>query len=95
MHHLQPHHRWPLLAMVAALAGVPKRVIQKARHKLLELEQQGQTQDTPSERPMTVQHQEPASRVNPALEYLQKVDPDMLTPRQAMEVLYRLRELLE
>ncbi|HFX2802469.1 TPA: hypothetical protein ACID7X_003509 [Pseudomonas aeruginosa] len=22
MHHLQPHHRWPLLAMVAALAGV-------------------------------------------------------------------------
>ena len=80
---------------VAALAGVPKRVIQQARHKLLELEQHGHTEQSPPGPTSAAPHQETVASVNPALEYLQKVDPDMLTPRQAMEVLYRLRELLE
>ena len=80
---------------VAALAGVPKRVIQKARHKLLELEQHGHTEHSQPGSISAAPYQETVASVNPALEYLQKVDPDMLTPRQAMEVLYRLRELLE
>ena len=80
---------------VAALAGVPKRVIQQARHKLLELEQHGHTEYSQPGPISAAPHQETVASVNPALEYLQKVDPDMLTPRQAMEVLYRLRELLE
>ncbi len=71
---------------VAALAGVPRQVIEQAKARLYELEQ-----------PRRVAPQldlfappEPA----PALDALRELDPDTLTPRQALEALYRLRELL-
>ena len=82
---------------VAALAGLPKAVIRDARGRLAELEQRGH--DTPGPAPLSAaaldQPQQfglfsPASA---ALEALASIDPDELTPKQALEALYRLKAL--
>ena len=83
---------------VAALAGVPKSVIQRARQKLHELEQSS----TP-ERSGIVHAADTApghvtaplvAPEHPAVSLLQDLEPDSLTPRQALEALYRLRQLI-
>ena len=83
---------------VAQLAGVPKSVIAQARKKLLSLEkdsqaapQQGQTLPLMFST-STEPKDEIAEKVKAALE---AVDPDELTPRQALDALYRLRKLLK
>jgi DNA mismatch repair protein MutS len=83
---------------VAQLAGVPKSVIAQARKKLLSLEkdsqaapQQGQTLPLMFST-STEPKDEIAEKVKAALE---AVDPDELTPRQALDELYRLRKLLK
>ena len=82
---------------VAALAGLPKAVIRDARGRLAELEQRGH--DTAGPAPLSAaaldQPQQfglfsPASA---ALEALASIDPDELTPKQALEALYRLKAL--
>ncbi|EGA65928.1 DNA mismatch repair protein MutS [Vibrio brasiliensis] len=81
---------------VAGLAGVPKSVIKNARAKLTQLEQIGQGSNTSSVSPaVDIANQlslipEP-SEVEQALS---NIDPDDLTPRQALEELYRLKKLL-
>ncbi|RPE81337.1 DNA mismatch repair protein MutS [Vulcaniibacterium tengchongense] len=82
---------------VAALAGLPKAVIQTARSRLAELEQQGRDAPKPSfaqpalDRPQQFGLFAPSSA---ALDALAAIDPDELTPKQALEALYRLRALL-
>ncbi len=75
---------------VAQLAGVPHRVIQRARHKLALLEQPAPaTMQT-----VTVQADLFASaEPHPAVELLKSSDPDNITPRQAVELLYTLKGL--
>ena len=80
---------------VAGLAGVPKAVIKNARNKLSQLEQLGQGQDSIKANRVDVANQlslipEP-SEVEQALSNLV---PDELTPRQALEELYRLKSML-
>ena len=75
---------------VAALAGVPKSVIQQARHKLHELE---------SATPVAAGESRPAPvplapQIHPVVEELEAVRPDELTPRQALDLLYRLKQML-
>ena len=79
---------------VAALAGVPEVVLQRARGRLRELEEAAQrhSQFGPI-RQGSVQLALGLESLNPALEALQALDPDALTPRQALEWLYRLKEL--
>lgn len=90
---------------VAALAGVPKQVIQLAKQRLAHLEEislqtkeahdnpQGDLlfgadlQETPQIQPLVVQQ----SDVEKAL---MSIDPDELTPRQALDELYRLKKLM-
>jgi DNA mismatch repair protein MutS len=77
---------------VAALAGVPKEVIRRARAYLKTLESQRATQgDSPQgQLPLTVE--EPAG--NDALrDALDDLDPDSLSPREALEALYRLKDV--
>lgn len=76
---------------VAKLAGVPGAVIQAARHKLVILENQ-QIAASP-QGDLFAPPSPPEPVVNPALERLLEVDPDELTPRQALELLYELRGL--
>jgi len=82
---------------VAALAGLPKAVVQQARARLAELEAQGR--NAPSA-PMTAQALDAPQQFglfapsSAALEALAGIDPDELTPKQALEALYRLKALL-
>ncbi|TOQ78092.1 DNA mismatch repair protein MutS [Vibrio parahaemolyticus] len=80
---------------VAGLAGVPKTVIKNARTKLSQLEQLGQASDSP--RPSTVDIANQLSLIPEPSEIeqaLSNIDPDDLTPRQALEELYRLKKML-
>jgi DNA mismatch repair protein MutS len=78
---------------VAGLAGVPKPVIRQAKKYLELLEQsslaRGNQDDLFS--PKTAAEPEPA--VDPLREEMLKVNPDELTPREALELLYRLKRL--
>ena len=85
---------------VAQLAGVPAVVIQRAREHLGRLE----TSSLPHEQPVAqkakdapqVPHQSDlfASLPHPAIEKLGKLQLDDMTPRQAIEMLYQLKNLL-
>jgi len=76
---------------------VPGPVIRAARKYLLKLETEGSTA-TPQldlfrgSAPET----EPApAAAHPALDALRDTNPDQLTPREALDLLYRLRKLAE
>ncbi|PXW01457.1 DNA mismatch repair protein MutS [Pantoea ananatis] len=77
---------------VAALAGVPKEVIKRARNKLKELEtvssQSATSNIDGSQLPLLVEE------TSPAVEALEALDPDTLTPRQALDWIYRLKSLV-
>ncbi|WP_158784070.1 DNA mismatch repair protein MutS [Pantoea sp. BAV 3049] len=77
---------------VAALAGVPKEVIRRARQKLKELETvSGNAAATKADGPQLPLLAEDTS---PAVEALEALDPDSLSPRQALEWIYRLKSLV-
>lgn len=77
---------------VAALAGVPKEVIKRARQKLRELETlSGSAASTTADGPQLPLLVEETS---PAVEALEALDADSLTPRQALEWLYRLKTMV-
>lgn len=78
---------------VAALAGVPKSVIKKAKAKLHQLENAAHQQSMQSAQPIEQQLTllpEPTE----VEEALAGINPDDLTPRQALDELYRLKKLL-
>ncbi|TAJ55583.1 MAG: DNA mismatch repair protein MutS [Nevskiaceae bacterium] len=76
---------------VAALAGVPKPVIEQARRILAELEQQPEKAPKPDRKaPQLSLFAEPPSK---ALAALDALDPDELSPKQALEALYKLKKL--
>ena len=85
---------------VAQLAGVPPAVIANARQQLSQLEQQT-SPVTPVVTAKTGRSAEPAPMQSdlfasgpPAEEALAKVNPDDLTPRQALELVYSLKDLI-
>jgi DNA mismatch repair protein MutS len=80
---------------VARLAGVPRTVITEARRYLQELERREH-----ATRPPTPQRElllvPPRNDAESALRrMLEGVDPESLTPRAALDVLFRLKELLD
>jgi len=82
---------------VAQLAGVPAAVIRSARRHLADLEAaaaahatQGDLFSAPAATADT-----PISEPHPAVDALRDCDPDALTPRDALELLYRLREMAQ
>ncbi|MDE0361960.1 MAG: DNA mismatch repair protein MutS, partial [Rhodospirillaceae bacterium] len=78
---------------VARLAGVPARVVADARHYLAALEAREHGSGDHPQVELQLQEPEPApSRVeeDPIRLRLREVDPDSLTPRQALELLYDL-----
>ncbi len=78
---------------VAHLAGIPPQVIEEARQKLAELEQPGETHAAPT--PQQTQDQKtPQTPRHAVLDELESLDPDSLSPRQALQVLYRLKHRL-
>ena len=84
---------------VAQLAGVPQGVIARAREKLSQLEQQEVDQGSRTrlagadDVPTPLQSDLFASPPHPMVEELDGLVLDDLTPRQALEMLYRWREI--
>ena len=95
MHHIQegPANRSFGLEVVK-LAGVPAGVLFHARQKLGELESQQMV-----ERPPAMGGQEdlfsPPTVNSPVLDVLSDIDPDQLSPKEALDALYMMKTLLD
>ncbi|WP_414616403.1 DNA mismatch repair protein MutS [Stenotrophomonas muris] len=83
---------------VAALAGLPRATVAQARRRLAELEQRGGESHAAELAPQALDAPQQfglfAAPSNKAQEALAAIDPDELTPKQALEALYRLKALL-
>ncbi len=81
---------------VAALAGIPGSVVRAARKQLREFEQRAAVDplqpDLFAQGDIVEADDEPEP--HPALEQLASIDPDSLTPREALDALYALKGLL-
>jgi DNA mismatch repair protein MutS len=81
---------------VAQLAGVPASVIRNARQKLKQLEDSAVTRGGQADLfagPEIRMALEPA--LHPVVEALENIDPDELTPKAALELLFSWRKLIE
>lgn len=74
---------------VALLAGVPPAVVDSARERLQQLE----SRSLPDDSDQTDMFQ-PAT-VSPLAEALSAIDPDTVSPREALQLLYHLQEQLD
>ena len=79
---------------VAALAGVPRPVIIAAKQRLYQLENSAAATKPPGKPAVEPQLGLFEPQPHPATERLAALNPDELTPRQALEVLYKLKQLL-
>jgi DNA mismatch repair protein MutS len=83
---------------VAQLAGIPKSVITAAKRKLAQLElNQVANQDAKSVPQVDMfmhNEQEAEVQLHPALSELESLQVDDLTPRQALDLLYKIKSLI-
>jgi DNA mismatch repair protein MutS len=81
---------------VAALAGVPDKVIKAARKILTRLEQETISRNPQQTLFEEIDAAEPdiPSSVHPVLNHLGQIRPDELTPREALEQLYMMKSIL-
>ena len=82
---------------VAQLAGIPGAVIENARRKLAQLENQevrAQLSPAVSAPDRPVQNDLFASGPSPVERRLAGIDPDQLTPREALDLVYALKKLV-
>ncbi|MBU2843819.1 DNA mismatch repair protein MutS [Acidithiobacillus thiooxidans] len=84
---------------VASLAGIPEKVVSTARVRLQLLENSSSAR--PRILPNPAPAQNPPAQIplfaatpHPALELLEQMDPNNISPREALAVLYQLKELL-
>jgi DNA mismatch repair protein MutS len=78
---------------VAALAGVPEHVLAHARQVLEQLEREGRDPE-----PRTAQAQIglfPPAGPDPLRKHLAEIEPDALSPRDALALIYTLKKLSE
>jgi DNA mismatch repair protein MutS len=78
---------------VAGLAGVPKPVIRQAKRYLQLLEESSVTRGSQADLFAKTIEVEPEPAIDPLRDEMARVNPDELTPREALELLYRLKKL--
>jgi DNA mismatch repair protein MutS len=78
---------------VAALAGVPKPVIRQARKYLQMLEESSMARGSQDDLFFDKKAAEPEPQADAVRSALEQVNPDDLSPREALELLYRLKKL--
>jgi len=78
---------------VAALAGVPKPVIRQAKSYLQTLEDASLARGGQGDLFLNGRKSEPEPVADPLREALSQASPDELSPREALELLYRLKRL--
>ena len=76
---------------VAALAGVPKEVIKRARSYLGVLESMQTVNNNSPQGQLPLAMSSADEETDPVREILDEVDPDTLSPRAALELIYRLK----
>lgn len=83
---------------VAGLAGVPLSVLDKAKQKLIELESLTQTTNTMNsmQKKESIEHVQKnhLEQLNQFKIHLNAIHPDEMTPKQALESLYLLKQLM-
>ena len=86
---------------VDKLAGLPGQVIARAEQVLTEIERENQAgplvklaDDLPLFTTQTAAPTQPVAS-SPALEALRNIHPDELSPKEALELIYKLRGLLD
>ena len=79
---------------VAALAGVPGAVIREARRRLRALENREIVAGPQGDLFASLPEPAPVTLSHPVLTALGDIDPDALTPREALERLYELKRLV-
>jgi len=77
---------------VAQLAGIPKSVVAAAKRKLTQLEKQNI--DAGPQVDMFVAPESPEIPLHAVVSELETLEPDELTPKQALEALYRLKTMI-
>jgi DNA mismatch repair protein MutS len=77
---------------VAALAGLPKALIADARRHLEQLEQRPARAAAPAH-PQATPQLSLFAAADPLADALAGVDPDALSPREALDALYRLKQI--
>lgn len=80
---------------VASLAGVPRSVIARARRFLTKLESQAPTDRNDPQGQLALSVAEPEPGEDLLREALDDIDPDALSPRDALDVIYRLKKIDE
>jgi DNA mismatch repair protein MutS len=78
---------------VAALAGVPKTVVRRARKYLQMLEDASLARGNQDDLFLNRKNDTENVEADALREALAKINPDTLTPREALELLYRLKKL--
>ncbi|MBU1215213.1 MAG: DNA mismatch repair protein MutS [Gammaproteobacteria bacterium] len=78
---------------VAALAGVPNSVIRNAKKQLVKLEQNSAAQNPQGDLFAAVP-EAPESEEHPLLSALRDLQPDEMSPREALERIYQLKKLV-
>ncbi len=76
---------------VAALAGVPKAVIRRAKRYLESLESMQAPHANNPQGQLPLAMSPAAAEPDPLRELLDDIDPDTLSPREALELLYKLK----
>jgi DNA mismatch repair protein MutS len=95
MHHVQDGAASKSFGLqVAQLAGVPKAVIQQARQKLADLEQHSNTAATASATAAPPPQLSLLEIQHPVIDQLRAINPDDLSARQALALLYQLKQQL-
>lgn len=80
---------------VAQLAGIPKSVVAAAKRKLAQLENNQISQHTNQPDMFAADIAPTELPINPVIAELESIQPDDLTPKQALEMLYKLKDLLQ
>ncbi|MDF2940806.1 MAG: mismatch repair protein MutS [Gammaproteobacteria bacterium] len=79
---------------VAQLAGVPSQVIQQAKVHLKQLESQSIAQTKPAQSKFQQPDLFAVTEPHPAIAKLEDINPDNLSPKQALDLLYELKATL-
>ncbi|HTY04648.1 MAG TPA: DNA mismatch repair protein MutS [Rhodocyclaceae bacterium] len=80
---------------VAALAGIPGSVVRDAKRRLAQLENREATAGPQPDLFARLPEPAPEPEPHPALAALEALEPDELSPREALERLYELKRLAE
>jgi DNA mismatch repair protein MutS len=80
---------------VAQLAGVPGTVIRAARRRLTELEEQGLSSGPQRDLFASGAPAPEEPQPHAIVDLVRAIDPDSMSPREALEALYRLRQKLD